>query len=395
MIFAAEGALLSFVCQILRDANAADLNVPYTLRYVCAVVFVCAATGLKLLAFPDIERLLPFTFFYSAIAASAWIGGFGPGLAAILLSSLSAAFFFLAPRYSLALTSRLDLIRLGFFAIEGVMIASLTAAYPRARRLAERALEHVREYSEKVRRSIEDVRALRMTSRDLVWEWKPAANQFILGATEIERPEASVVSMTFSLWLHRIHPEDRPAVLASLKSALHGNSDEWVCEYRKRRPGGMLRNICDHAYIIRDAGGHPVRVIGRSVDVTETRDLVRAAAMNRQYHAVFEQSPVAILLVDKLFHIIHANRAASAVLGYSADALISMPAENLFAVDRRPKIIEALVNLPVSGHSSVALNAHCVRANEEVFEAEINAAAISPLEDGSAALVIVIEEKLR
>ena len=41
--------------------------------------------------------------FYAAIVVSAWFGGMGPGLLAVVLSALSIDYFFVAPLYTFGL----------------------------------------------------------------------------------------------------------------------------------------------------------------------------------------------------------------------------------------------------------------------------------------------------
>jgi PAS domain S-box-containing protein len=392
ILFSGEGVLLSFVGHVLRDADTAEASRSYGMRYLSVLLFVSTATCLKLLAFGDLERALPFTFFYAAIAASAWVGGLGPGLAATLLSSLTARFFFLLPRHSLTGVSQLNAERLGLFLLEGILISALSAMYPRARRLADQAIEQMRQYSQRTERSMQDIRALRLTSKDLIWEWDPASNRVTFGATEAERTETSIASMSLSSWLQRIHPEDRSAVANSLNSALREHRDDWVFEYRKLQPNGKSTYNSDHAYIIRNVGGDPIRVVGRSADVTEAKRVAHASGMERRYRALFEQSPLAILVTDEGLHVTSANRAASDVLGYGGSELKEMRVETLFQPRRRDALMEALLGMPSSNRSSIAFQEQCVHASGKPFEAKINAGVISHAEDGSTGWVIMIEE---
>jgi len=392
ILFSGEGVLLSFVGHVLHDADTAEVSLPWSMRYLPVLLFVLTATCLKLLAFGDLERMLPFTFFYAAIATSAWVGGFGPGLAATLLSSLAARFFFILPHHSFMALSQLNAERLGLFVLEGMLISGLSATYPRARRLAAQAIEQMRQYSQRMQRSIEDVRALRLTSKDLIWEWDPVSNRVTFGATEAERRETPIASMGLSSWLQRIHPEDRSEVAKSLNSALQAQRDEWMCEYRKLQPDGTSTYISDHAYIIRNAAGSPVRVVGRSADITEAKRLAHASGTERRYRSFFEQSPLAILVTDEGLHVTNANRAASDVLGYSGGQLKEMHVEKLFQPGRRDAVLEALLGMPAKRRSSIAFQEQCVRASGRPFEAKINASVISQLEDGLAGWVIMIEE---
>jgi PAS domain S-box-containing protein len=392
ILFVGEGVLLSFVGQFLRDIDTAEADQPWIKCYLPALLFVSTATGLKLIAFPDLERTLPFTFFYAAISASAWAGGFGPGLAATLLSSLAARYFFLIPRYSLTVSSTVNAERVTLFVIEGILLSALSAKYPQARRLAGEAIKRMHQHAERMRRSLEDVRALRLTTPDVIWEWDVASNRMIRGTTEVERPETPAATMNLTTWLQQIHPEDRRAVAESLNFALRQGREEWLCEYRKLRPGGASVHILERAYIIRNRAGTPVRVVGRSVDVSENKRVSRIMGAEQRYRVAFEQNPLAILLLDNGLHVISANRAAADVLGYSSADLLGMHVEKLFQEERRRALMETLLDLTRTDRYSIALEEACVRHDGEIFQAEINAAVVSELELGSVGWVIMIEE---
>ena len=392
ILFAGEGVLLSFVGNVLHDADASDVDASWVMRYLPALLFISTATGLKLIVFTDLERSIPFTFFYAAIAATASLGGFGPGLLATLLASLAARYFFLIPRYSLTVFSSINAARVGLFILEGILISGLSASYPKARRIANDAIDKMRQYAHRMRRSMEDIRALRLTTKDVIWEWDTAANRMVRGTTELERLETSTATMTLGAWLQQIHSEDRTAVAASLNSALREGREEWLCEYRRLRPGGASANISDRAYIIRDAAGNAVRLVGRSADITESKRAALIVGTERKYRAVFEQSPLAILLTDNALHVTSSNRAAADVLGYSSAQLLGMHVEKVVEQRRRDAIMETLLGLTRAGRSTITLEEECVRADGELFRAKINAAVMSEVEDGSAGWVIMIEE---
>jgi PAS domain S-box-containing protein len=392
ILFAGEGILLSFVGRILHDADTTDAVSPWTMRYAPALLFVSTATGLKLLAFTELGQMLPFTFFYAAIAASGCLGGFGPGLLATLLASLSARYFFLPPRYSLSVLSSITAVRVGVFILEGILISALSAKYPKARRITGHAIDQMRQYAERVRRSREDIRALRLTTKDVIWEWDTTANRMVRGTTEMERPETATAAMSLGAWLQQIHPEDRSEVAASLTTALRQGRDEWLCEYRRLRPGGALADISEHAYIIRDSHGNPVRLVGRSADITEAKQAAQIHGAARQYRAVFDQSPLAILLTDDVLNVMKANRAASDVFGYSSAQFTDMHVEQLVDERRRNAVKEALLGLARIGRSTITLEESCLRADGELFPAKVNAAIVSDVGDGSPGWVIMIEK---
>src|SRR5437762_8698850 len=111
--------------------------------YVLSVLSVAVATGVTLLL-GDYTFRTPF--FFVAILVSAWFGGRGPGLFAVLLSTLSINFFILEPRFSFLFGFR-DVLHLAVFLFYALVISSWSTV----RRRAEHALERARaELEEKV-----------------------------------------------------------------------------------------------------------------------------------------------------------------------------------------------------------------------------------------------------
>ncbi len=75
-----------------------------TQRYGTAFVWVVVALGLSLV----LQRLFPYPFlflFFAAVMASAWFGGTGPGIFAVILSTLAVDYYFVPPLHSLAINA--------------------------------------------------------------------------------------------------------------------------------------------------------------------------------------------------------------------------------------------------------------------------------------------------
>jgi PAS domain S-box-containing protein len=69
----------------------------------------------------------------------------------------------------------------------------------------------------------------------------------------------------------RIHPDDRERVLSAEEAVLEEGGEGWSNEYRFRRADGDYSTVVDRAYVLRDEGGRPVRLVGSMMDVTERR----------------------------------------------------------------------------------------------------------------------------
>jgi PAS domain S-box-containing protein len=150
---------------------------------------------------------------------------------------------------------------------------------------------------------------------------------------------------------------------------------------------GYLR-VSDHAFILRDGGKHPVRVIGRS-EPHEISSPPAGFGENGPYRAVFENHPYAMLLADHGLQVVDANIAACTLLGYAHDALTGRGLDDFLSRAARVTIL----GLSPADPRSVTFEEDCVRATGEVFHARISAAMIDGTRNTSADRVITIEER--
>ncbi len=113
--------------------------------YGIAVGAVAAATAIRWLLGDQILAGVPFITFFPAIIVATMIGGLGPGLVALALSSLAAAYLFLPPYMSWMLEpqaarSLLLFVALAAFNIGIVMLLDLTLDIVEAREQTVRVL---------------------------------------------------------------------------------------------------------------------------------------------------------------------------------------------------------------------------------------------------------------
>jgi PAS domain S-box-containing protein len=88
-----------------------------------------------------------------------------------------------------------------------------------------------------------------------------AIHGFAEGTTEIARSEC----------LAGVHPDDIGRVEQSRSEAFRTRRREYNVEYRIIRPGGELRWVETRCFLSFSGGGHPHRVVGVSIDITERR----------------------------------------------------------------------------------------------------------------------------
>ena len=88
-----------------------------------------------------------------------------------------------------------------------------------------------------------------------------AIHGFPEGTTEIARSEC----------LAGVHPDDIGRVEQFRSEAFRERRREYKVEYRIIRPGGELRWVETRCFISFSGGGHPHRVVGVSIDITERK----------------------------------------------------------------------------------------------------------------------------
>jgi len=105
------------------------------------------------------------------------------------------------------------------------------------------------------------------------WEWNIAANR-ITWSDELFRLYGMepVSEMTSASYLEHIHPEDRRWVEERFARAL-ADTQPFSFERRVVRGNGTTRWIYVQGHVVVDAAGEPVRMVGTSQDVTETKRL--------------------------------------------------------------------------------------------------------------------------
>jgi signal transduction histidine kinase len=111
-------------------------------RYGTAAVFVSVAFVCTLF----LQRFFPYPFlflFFAAVMASAWFGGAGAGLFAVLVSTVVVAYFFVPPYYSWAITPTAASYFVAF-----VVCALVVSWVSSTRRKTEEALREARDQLE-------------------------------------------------------------------------------------------------------------------------------------------------------------------------------------------------------------------------------------------------------
>jgi PAS domain S-box-containing protein len=144
-------------------------------------------------------------------------------------------------------------------------------------------------------------------------------------------------------WVRRIHPEDREKNEQAFIRAVRGDAREYNAEYRIIRPSdGQTRWIQVRSQIERDGEGHPLRLVGAHIDITERkRAEIELQALNenleeqvaqrtRERDRLWTVSDDLIGVANHEGYWVNINPAATAILGWSRAELLAMPIATLW-----------------------------------------------------------------
>src|SRR6266478_6277585 len=271
-------------------ASRATRQIP---GYFLSVLSVAVATGGTLLL-GDYTFRTPF--FFVAILVSTWFGGRGPGLFAVLLSTLSINFFILEPRFSFLFGFR-DLLHLAVFLFCALVISSWSTARRRAEHALERARDELekkvqertaelsssneqlrlqinerKEAEEELRRSEGFLAEGQRISHTGSWSWK-VSNGKVAWSEEHFRifgfdPEKTEPS--FQLFLETVHPEDRMFIEQRLDEAIRDRSG-FDLEFRIALTDGSIKHVQGVGRAVLGESGNVDGYVGTTVDITERK----------------------------------------------------------------------------------------------------------------------------
>ena len=147
-----------------------------------------------------------------------------------------------------------------------------------ARRAAEAAL----------RASEDRFRLVAQATGNAIWDWDIPGNRhwWSEGLTEQFGHPRNPDNAIPSVWEDNLHPEDRDRVLTAQKDLLEGRLASMHETYRFRCADGTWATVEDHAFLIRDAAGRPIRLLGSMNNVTERMHLEDRLRQSQKLEAV-------------------------------------------------------------------------------------------------------------
>jgi PAS domain S-box-containing protein len=219
--------------------------------YAVAILASAAATLATGVLWPKNQYIL-FAFYYLGVLVSAIYGDARAAALAVILSLVSANYFFLAPGHGVRPDALAALFL--FPVISTVLVFLITQVRTRERTLLDSEA-----------RMADAQRIAKLGS----WDWHIESGRMnwsdqlfeVLGVAQDAVP-------SYDAFIERVHPDDRARVAEELRVGL-AEKAEIVSDYRLLLPDGTVKMIHGRGAVERDQEGRALRLAGTTLDITE------------------------------------------------------------------------------------------------------------------------------
>jgi PAS domain S-box-containing protein len=206
----------------------------------------------------------------------------------------------------------------------GVLIATLITAVLLVRRESRR-----RSAAEEAHRRSEERFELAMRgATDGLWDWNLVTNEvyysprwaYMLGY------DADELEPTAATFERLVHPKDLGRIRALQEGYLAGHVHRYQAEFRMLHRDGVHITVLSRAFLVRDEGGQPIRLVGTHVDISE-RKFVEETLREREAYlrTIIEHMPVDFFAIDRdrcyTMQSPKSKEAIGDVIGQRADAI--------------------------------------------------------------------------
>ncbi|MDF5709371.1 MAG: PAS domain S-box protein [Nostoc sp. S4] len=276
------------------------------LTYGVMILAVVAASIMARVLLPVFDPSV-FTFFYAAVAVSAWYGGMEVGMLAIALSAIFALYFLIEPVYSLQIVSLKVLIRLTTFSLVSLLITALFSELQTAKRKAESSLKLLQN---------SEMRFSRLAESNIIGVVVSDLNGCIIEANDTFLKMVGYTQEDLSAKQMDLRQMTAPeCLILSERSAeelittgvCKPFEKEYICKDGSRVP------VLAGSVLVEDA---QETVIGFVVDLSERKQAQAALQQaNQRVTRTLESMSDAFITLDREWQIVHQNAAAQQING--------------------------------------------------------------------------------
>ena len=228
-----------------------------------------------------------------------------------------------------------------------------------------------------------------------VWDWNVTSDEWFTTPTffTILGYEAEAGLGSKQLWLDRVHPEDRDAVLARTQAVIAGADTPYEYEVRLRHADGSWRWMSVVGRVVeRSLDGKATRLLGVRTDITPTKQASERLRQSEENLAITLQSiGDAVIATDSAGRITQMNATAERLTGWALDEARSRLLPEVFhIVDEQTRLpAPSPVDLVMERGKTVGLTNHTTLLARDGHEYQISDST-APIRDAQQSIVGVV-----
>lgn len=173
-------------------------------------------------------------------------------------------------------------------------------------------------------------------TNDGIWDWQVPTNEMFLSSRwkSMLGFADDEIAHHVDEWFKRIHPDDRPAVMAAVQAHFDQQTPFYSSEYRVQCKDGSYKWILDRGQALWDEAGNVVRMTGSHTDITERKQAELALKESEaRFQAFMQNAPLLAWIVDAEGTLLYANPAFWAIVPAGVDAAIGQSLRDLFPAE--------------------------------------------------------------
>ena len=208
------------------------------------------------------------------------------------------------------------------------------------------------------RESDERYLLLSKATNDMIWDWNVLTGKVTRSVDGWRKlflctePECEIQDID---WYNMLHPDDVSRVKQITDKVLQSaNVNLLEVECRIIRNDGSTGYISDRGFLIRNAAGEAIRVIGATKDITDRKEAeLSMANSEKRFRTLIENSSDGLIIMSATGKPIDISLSAQRILQYTHDEYLAIGRFKLIHPDFKEEIISVLQHLATQYDASI------------------------------------------
>ncbi|HEY9828746.1 MAG TPA: PAS domain S-box protein, partial [Stenomitos sp.] len=146
--------------------------------------------------------------------------------------------------------------------------------------------------------------------------------------------------VSYEVWYNTIHPDDRESINQKVLGIIEQRQSEFRNEFRILHPQRGLRWILGIGQLMLDEQGHPLRMSGINLDITERKQIEKELYQSEErYRCLVEITPQLTWITDAQGNNTYASQQMCDYLGLSFPELMNLNWQNIIHPDDLDRVL--------------------------------------------------------